>query len=142
MRAHHQSEIHKCNKHSIFTWPSAILSVVVGVASIVGIGFVDYQLRLNFASLMLAFCGGCYVNGPFGKIETVAGSLFFLCAFIGLYNPLWIGFGWLLHGISDTFHHYADYPLVHWVWFSSLGCAIIDPMLAIYFFMGAPTSIF
>ena len=130
---------HGHNKQSIVTWLS--ISFLFGVITIIGFGFFEYQTRLNLASLMLALCGGCYVNGPFGKLESIGGLFFYLCAYLGLYNPFWIGLGWLVHGIVDAFHHYADYPMVHWLWFSSIGCAVMDPVLAAYFFFGAPSQI-
>jgi hypothetical protein len=130
---------HQHNKHSIFTWPSVFLSALGGVACVVFLGLFEYQVRLNLTSLMLALCAGCYMNGPYGRLESAGGLFFYLCAYFGLHNPAWLGLGWLIHGIVDAFHHHADYPIVHWMWFSSVGCAAMDPILAAYFFMGAPT---
>jgi hypothetical protein len=129
----------KKHRHSKFTWPSFLLNGVFGLAAVILLGFLSYQTRLNVMALMLSLCGGCYLNGPYGKIETLGGIFFYFCALFGLNDPLWLAVGWFCHAIVDVFHHYSDYPIVHWIWWSSTGCAAMDPILAIYMLLGAPS---
>jgi hypothetical protein len=47
--------------------------------------------------------------------------------------------GWLLHTGWDVLHHLYGNPIVPFVPGSSLGCAICDPVIAIWCFAGAPS---
>ena len=47
--------------------------------------------------------------------------------------------GWLLHTGWDMLHHLYGNPIVPFAATSSLGCAICDPVIAMWCFMGAPS---
>ena len=50
----------------------------------------------------------------------------------------WIGVGWLLHTGWDVLHHLYGNPIVPFVADSSFGCAICDPVIALWCFADAP----
>jgi hypothetical protein len=50
-----------------------------------------------------------------------------------------IGAGWLLHTGWDALHHLYGNPIVPFAPDSSLGCAICDPVIALWLFAGAPS---
>jgi Family of unknown function (DUF6010) len=50
-----------------------------------------------------------------------------------------IGVGWLLHTGWDVLHHLYGHPIVPFVPDSSFGCAITDPVIALWCFAGAPS---
>jgi hypothetical protein len=47
--------------------------------------------------------------------------------------------GWFLHTGWDVLHHLYGNPIVLCVPDSSLGCAITDPVIALWCFVGAPS---
>ncbi len=61
------------------------------------------------------------------------------CAYRGLRSYGFIGVAWLLHTGWDALHHLYGNPIVPFVADSSLGCAISDPVIALWFFLGAPS---
>ncbi len=60
------------------------------------------------------------------------------CAYQGLRSYRFIGVGWLLHTGWDVMHYLYGNPIVPFVTESSLGCAICDPVIALWCFAGAP----
>ena len=61
------------------------------------------------------------------------------CAYRGLRSYGFIGVGWLLHTGWDVLHHLYGNPIVPFVPDSSLGCAICDPVIALWCFAGGPS---
>jgi Family of unknown function (DUF6010) len=62
-----------------------------------------------------------------------------VCAYQGLRSYRFIGIGWLLHTAWDVVHHLYGNPLLPFSLTSPLGCAICDPVIAIWYFAGAPS---
>ena len=60
-------------------------------------------------------------------------------AYRGLRSYTFIGVAWLLHTGWDVIHHLYGSPIVPFVAKSSLGCAICDPVIALWCFLGAPS---
>ncbi len=52
-----------------------------------------------------------------------------------------IGVGWLLHTAWDVLHHLYGNPIIPFVPTSSLGCAICDPVIAVWCFAGGRSLI-
>ncbi len=88
---------------------------------------------------MIAGAGAAYLNGGFGVWEFFFTALVTFCAFRGLGSYNWIGAGWLLHTGWDVLHHLYGNPIVPFVAGSSFGCAICDPVIALWCFAGAPS---
>jgi Family of unknown function (DUF6010) len=95
--------------------------------------------RRNFNAIMIAGAGAAYLNGGFGIWEFAFTVVVTFCAYQGLRSYTFIGIGWLLHTGWDVLHHLYGTPIVPFVPTSSLGCAICDPVIAVWCFAGAPS---
>jgi hypothetical protein len=60
-------------------------------------------------------------------------------AFRGLQSYELIGVGWLLHTGWDVLRHLYGNPIVPFAADSSFGCAVCDPVIAMWCFAGAPS---
>jgi hypothetical protein len=90
-------------------------------------------------AIMLAGAGAAYLNGGLGKWEFVFAAVLTYFAYMGLRSYSFIGVGWLLHTGWDVMHHLYGNPIVPFLSGSSLGCAICDPVIALWCFAGAPS---
>jgi hypothetical protein len=95
--------------------------------------------RRNFNAIMIAGAGAAYLNGGFGGWEFAFTAIVTYLAYRGLRSYDFIGVGWLLHTGWDVLHHLYGNPIVPFAATSSLGCAICDPVIAIWCFWGAPS---
>jgi hypothetical protein len=95
--------------------------------------------RRDFNAIMIAGAGAAYLNRGFGVWEFIFTVLVTFCAFRGLGSYNWIGIGWLLHTGWDVLHHLYGNPIVPFVADSSFGCAVCDPVIALWCFAGAPS---
>ena len=87
---------------------------------------------------MIAGAGAAYFNGGFGIWELAFTAIVTFCAYQGLRSYPFIGGGWLLHTGWDVLHHLYGHPIIPFVPTSSLGCAICDPVIAVWCFAGGP----
>lgn len=95
--------------------------------------------RRNFNAIFIAGAGAAYLSGGFGIWEFAFLTVVTYCAYKGLRSYIFIGVGWLLHTGWDVLHHLYGNPIVPFVPESSLGCAITDPVIALWCFAGAPS---
>ena len=93
--------------------------------------------RLN--AIVAAGFGGLYLNGGLGAWEFVYMAIAIVPAYLGLRSYSWIGVAWLMHTGWDLVHHFHGNPLWHWAESSSVGCAVMDAAVAVWFFAGAPS---
>ncbi len=83
--------------------------------------------------------GAAYLSGgALGLWELVFTAVVTFCAYKGLTNYTWLGVGWLLHTCWDVVHHLKGAPIIPALSHSSFGCAICDPVIALWMFRGAP----
>jgi hypothetical protein len=59
-------------------------------------------------------------------------------AYKGLKDYKFLALGWMIHTIYDILHHLYGNAIVPMASSSSAGCAICDPILAVWLYMGAP----
>lgn len=122
-----------------FTLVNALAAIVIAALFIAIMSFVKEPARQKINALLIAGAGGVYWSGGLGVWEFAFGTVMMIVAYNGLKHYYFIGIGWLLHTGWDLLHHlYAD-PIVSLEPSSSAGCAVCDPILAIWFFMGAPS---
>ncbi|MGK9127307.1 DUF6010 family protein [Olivibacter sp. SA151] len=74
-----------------------------------------------------------------GLLEFPLRIVMIFLSYKGLKNYNYIAIGWLVHTVYDLLHHFCGNPIVPMSPSSSAGCAVCDPVLAIWFFMGAPS---
>lgn len=122
-----------------FTLLSSIVAVLIAIAFIVVMSFVREPARQKINAIIIAGAGSVYWNSGLGVWEFLFGSLMLFVAFKGLKHYYFIGIGWLLHTGWDIMHHLFATPIVYLEPSSSAGCAVCDPILALWFFLGAPT---
>jgi hypothetical protein len=116
-----------------------VAPVVVATLFISATSAFKEPQRRNFNAIMIAGAGDAYLNGGLGLWEFAFTALVTYCAYKGLKTYRFIGLGWLLHTGWDFMHHLYGTPIVPFVPTSSLGCAICDPMIAAWCFVGAPS---
>lgn len=118
---------------------NALTAVIVAVIWIGLFSWVTEPNRRIINALLVAGASGVYLNGGMGGLEAgfAIGVLF--CAYRGLQHYAFIGIGWLLHTGWDVVHHVTGHPILNFLPTSSGECAITDALLAIWFFVGAPS---
>ncbi len=118
---------------------SIIAPIVVGLVYISLASLFSEPNRRNFNAIMIAGAGAAYLNGGFGVWEFAFLTVVTFCAYKGLRSYRFIGAGWLLHTGWDVLHHLYGNDIVPFAEGSSFGCAICDPVIALWCFAGAPS---
>jgi cytochrome c biogenesis protein CcdA len=127
--------------------PALFEAGVVDVVSPIAVGFVYIMAssllaepqRRNFNAVMIAGAGAAYLNGGFGIWEFGFTGVLTYLAYRGLGSYRFIAIGWLLHSGWDVLHDLYGNPIIPFAPTSSLGCAICDPVIALWCFAGAPS---
>lgn len=114
--------------------PIVIALVFISLSSL-----LKEPARQNFNAIFVAGAGAAYLSGGFGVWEFAFTALVTYCAYRGLRSYSFIGVAWLLHTGWDFLHHLYGNPIVPFASGSSLGCAICDPVIALWLFAGAPS---
>jgi len=122
-----------------FTLINALAAVAIAFVFIKIMSLVKEPNRQKINAIIIAGAGGVYWSGGLGLWEFAFGSLMLFIAFNGLKHYYFIGIGWLLHSVWDILHHLYGNPIVYLNPSSSAGCAVCDPILALWFFFGAPS---
>jgi hypothetical protein len=99
-----------------------------------------HRRRLN--AIMLAGAGAAYLSaGGFGPWEFVFTAVITYCAYRGLESWKFIAAGWVLHAGWDLLHYLSGKPpIIPFAHDSSLGCAICDPVIALWCLRGGPPA--
>jgi hypothetical protein len=118
---------------------SVVGPVLVALVFICLCSLLQERQRHDFMAVMIAGAGAAYLNGGFGKWEFVFTASVTWIAYRGLHSYNFIGAGWLLHTGWDVMHHLYGNPIVPFAANSSLGCAICDPVIALWCFLQAPS---
>ena len=113
--------------------------IAVAIVFIALVSLIAEPARRNFMAIMIAGAGSAYLSGGFGGWEFAFCTLVTFCAYKGLSSYRFIGIGWLLHTGWDILHHLYGNPIIPFSATSSLGCAICDPVIAMWCFAGAPS---
>jgi hypothetical protein len=116
-----------------------VMPIVVALVFISAVSAFKEPSRQNFMAIMIAGAGSAYFNGGLGKWEFAFAAIVTYCAYRGLTSYRWIGLGWILHSGWDVMHHLYGTPIIPFYATSSLGCAICDPVIALWCFLGAPS---
>lgn len=121
------------------TVPNLAIPVVVALVAIALASLIREPARQKFSAIMMAGAGATYFNGGFGPAEMVFCVVVTALAFRGLVDYRALGVGWLLHSGWDLAHDLWGNPIIPFAPSSSFGCFICDPLIAIWYFMGAPS---
>ncbi|MFD3308803.1 DUF6010 family protein [Streptomyces sp. NPDC058656] len=113
------------------------LPIVIGVVYALLMSLIREPHRRRFNAIMVAGAGAAYLSGGgMGGWEFAFTAVVAYVAYRGLDSWTFIGVGWLLHTAWDVVHHVKGNPLIPFAHDSSLGCAICDPVIALWCFMG------
>ncbi len=116
---------------------AVVVPIVIGLVYVVLNSLIAEPHRQRFNALMIAGAGAAYLSGGgLGPWELVFCTAMTYVAFRGLDSWTFIGIGWLLHTAWDIVHHLKGHPILPFEPHSSFGCAICDPVIAIWAFTG------
>jgi len=122
-----------------FTAINASGAVIVALIYILLSSLVKEPARQKLSAIMVAGAGAAYLSGGLGPWEFAYCTVATFIAFKGLTHYYFIGIGWLLHICWDMVHHLYGNPIVAFSPSSSAGCAVCDTVMALWFFMKAPS---
>jgi len=121
---------------------SVITPIMVALIFITLTSLIKEPARRNFMAIMVGGAGSVYISGGgMGAWELVFATLSVPFAYLGLRSYRFIGVGWLLHTAWDVVHHLNGHPIIPFLSDSSFGCAVCDPVIAIWCFAGASSLI-
>lgn len=109
------------------------------IVAIAAMSLVNEPVRQRLNAFLLAGVSAAYLGGGLGPVELVYLPIGLWFAYRGLDSYRYIAAGWALHACWDVVHHFYGNPIWPWMPTSSLGCAIFDPIIAFWFFAGAPS---
>lgn len=116
-----------------------VAPVVIAIIMIALISLLPESARRKFSAVFLAGAGAAYFSGGFGVWELAFCAGITALAYFGLTSYRAIAVGWLAHTVWDFLHHLYGNPIIPFAPTSSFGCTICDPVLAIWYFAGAPS---
>jgi len=116
-----------------------LLPVLVAGVFILLASLVREPARQRFNAILVAGAGAAYFSGGLGAWEYAFTAVLTVVAYLGLSSYRFLALAWLLHAGWDVVHHLDGHPIILLAPTSSLGCAITDPLLAGWFFLGAPS---
>ncbi|MCW3813348.1 DUF6010 family protein [Micromonospora sp. DR5-3] len=114
-----------------------LVPVLIGLLYVCLNAFIREPHRRTVNAIMVGGAGAAYLSGGglgFGEFPFVV--LLTYVAWRGLTSWTWIGIGWLLHTAWDVVHHLKGAPIIPFLPGSSHGCAICDPVIALWAFTG------
>ncbi|MFI7033037.1 DUF6010 family protein [Microbispora rosea] len=121
---------------------SVVLPILIGLAYAVLMSLIPEPHRRRFNAIMVGGAGAAYLSGGgLGGWEFPFTALVAYCAFRGLESWTFIGIAWLLHTGWDILHHLKGSPIIPFAHDSSFGCAVCDPVIALWCFWGGPSLI-
>ncbi|CAL9572991.1 DUF6010 family protein [Streptomyces sp. enrichment culture] len=119
-----------------------VAPIGIGILYALLMSLVREPHRRCLNAVMVAGAGAAYLSGGgLGGWEFAFTALLTYVAFRGLESWTWIGVGWLLHTVWDVVHHIKGNPIIPFAHTSSLGCAICDPVIALWCLRGGPSLV-
>ena len=119
---------------------TVVVPLLVGVLYVCLSSLIREPYRRRVNAIMVAGAGAAYLSGGgLGIWEFAFTAVLTYVAYRGLDSWTFIGVGWLLHTAWDIAHHLRGHPIIPFVHDSSLGCAICDPVIAIWCLAGGPS---
>lgn len=117
-----------------------VAPILIGLLYCAAVLLVPEPARRRFNAIFVAGAGAAYLSsGALGPWELLFTTAVTFCAYRGLTSYRWIGVAWLLHTGWDIVHHLMGQPILPFAPISSFGCAICDPVIALWCFAGGPS---
>ncbi|MEV6229922.1 DUF6010 family protein [Saccharopolyspora shandongensis] len=119
-----------------------VVPILIGLLYALLMSLIREPHRRRFNAIMVAGAGAAYLSGGgFGGWEFLFTVVATYVAYRGLESWTFIGIAWLMHTAWDVLHHLKGNPIVPFAHTSSLGCAICDPVIALWCLRGGPSLI-
>ena len=99
---------------------------------IAGLSRIAEPVRHRILAVMAAGFSTLYVAGGLGPWELLYVVPAAYVAYRALDSYRFVALAWLMHPVWDLVHHFAGHPLFAWMPVSSLGCAVFDPIVAVW----------
>ncbi|KOV99659.1 MULTISPECIES: DUF6010 family protein [Streptomyces] len=107
--------------------------LLIGLLYVTLMSLVPEPHRRRLNAVMVAGAGAAYLSGGgLGGWEFAFTAVATYVAYKGLDSWAFIGVGWLLHTAWDVVHHLKGHPIVPFAHDSSFGCALCDPVIALW----------
>ncbi|MEU6543583.1 DUF6010 family protein [Streptomyces sp. NPDC046859] len=117
-----------------------VAPIGVGLVHVLLMSLIREPHRRRFNAVMVAGAGAAYLSGGgLGGWEFAFTAVATWVAYRGLDSWTFVGVAWLLHTAWDAVHHLKGNPIIPFAHTSSLGCAICDPVIALWCFAGGRT---
>jgi hypothetical protein len=113
--------------------------IIGALLFVLGMSAVPEPNKRTVNVLFAAGASGVYISGGFGLWELLFASLALPMAYMGTKSYRYIGVFWLMHSAWDLPHHIWNHPIWPFQPTSSFGCFVFDPLIAIWFLLGAPS---
>ncbi|GAA1756829.1 DUF6010 family protein [Nonomuraea bangladeshensis] len=118
---------------------SVLMPILIGIVCVCLLSLIPDPHRRRANAVLVAGAGAAYLSGGgLGYAEFVLPVVMTYVAFRGLDSWTWIGAGWLLHTAWDVLHHLNASPILAFAGDSSFGCAVCDPVIALWCLAGGP----
>lgn len=122
-----------------FTFANFMLASILSPIFIAIMSLIKEPFRQKINAGLIAVAGGAYINAGLMPFDQIFNILLVFIAYKGLQNYKFIALGWMLHTCWDIVHHFYGQPIDFSVPDSTNVCAFFDPMVAVWFYMGAPS---
>ncbi|MCW2945056.1 MAG: rane protein [Actinoallomurus sp.] len=118
-----------------------VAPILIGLLYVFLMSVLREPARRRFNAIMVAGAGAAYLSSGagFGPWEFVFTAAITYCAYRGLESYVWTGIAWLLHAAWDILHYLRGAPIIPFASHSSFGCAICDPVIAIWCLRSGPS---
>jgi hypothetical protein len=114
--------------------PFDLAKAAVFAAAFVGLTLLVPERKRRAASaIVVAGAATMYANNGLGALEVPYAIAALYVAYRGLASYRWIGVAWLMHATWDLVHCLNGQEMLGLVPHSSLGCALSDPLIALWF---------
>ncbi|MER6577935.1 DUF6010 family protein [Nonomuraea sp. NPDC001023] len=118
---------------------SILMPILIGLVAVSLVSLIPEPHGRRANAVLVAGAGAAYLSGGgLGYWEFLLPVVMTYVAYRGLESWTFIGIGWLLHTAWDVLHHLQGSPLLPFAADSSFGCAICDPVIALWCFAGGP----
>jgi hypothetical protein len=121
---------------SVVDWVTPVLPALAWMTAL---SFVPEPSRRKFNAVFVAGAGAAYLGGGLGLWELAFTTAATWVAYRGLESYKAIGLAWLMHSAWDLGHHFWGNAILPTIATSSIGCAVCDVVLALWFLAGAPS---
>ena len=117
-----------------------VVPLAIGLVWAAAFSLIPEPHRRQVNALVVGGAGAVYISGgSFGLWELAFTTLMVVVAYLGMRSWTFIGVGWLLHTTWDVLHHRRGAPIIPSLHDSSFGCAVCDPVIAAWCFLGGRT---